>query len=66
MLQHNAREDFSNDSKYAIYVILPQQTNTCLQILLALPLLNDVELQNVGWYTTSLSTDEFKLKRSAA
>jgi len=63
---HIAQGDFSNNSKYAIYAVLPQQTNTCLHILLAPPLLlNDVELQNVGWFTTSLSTDEFKLKGSA-
>ena len=36
-----------------------------LTYLLAFLLLIDVEFQNVGEFTTSLSTDEFKLKRSA-
>ena len=65
ILMHIAQENFSNNSKYAIYVVPPQQTNTCLHILLAPLLLNDVELQNVVWFTTSISTDEFKLKGSA-
>ena len=34
---HIAQEDFSNNSKYAIYVVLPEQTNTCLHTLLAPP-----------------------------
>jgi len=37
ILMHIPQENFSNNSKYAIYVVLAQQTNTCLHILLAFP-----------------------------